>query len=205
MGTVGVGIMNSMAFLPPSKSSSKIDVKQIAFGAIDFQPHPPTLAPVFANLDQEMDLTIGSFNFHVGSLGSIRLSHPINLGPSAGKTAIAETSETLVGSSSEVNLSVSIKPAKGKGNTIEELDEIMENLDLEESSGYSNMAIDKNFDNISNYSEEGCMACHGNVMAMSPTILKIHGGQGWSSIMTSKQSSSRVPAEISTANTKCMQ
>jgi hypothetical protein len=106
--------MNSMAFLPPSKSSSKIDVKQIAFGAIDFQPHPPTLAPVFANLDQEMDLTIGRFNFHVGSLGSVRLLDPINSGPPAGKTMMAATSDTLVGSSSEVNSPVSFKPMKNK-------------------------------------------------------------------------------------------
>jgi hypothetical protein len=83
--------MNSMAFSPPSKSSSKITGNQITFGAVDFQPHPPTLAPVFANLDQEMDLTIGSFNFHIGSLGFVCLSDPINLGLSAGKTAIPTT------------------------------------------------------------------------------------------------------------------
>jgi hypothetical protein len=152
-----------MPFSPPSKSSSKIDRNQITFGAVDFQPHPPTQAPVFANLDQQIDLTIGSFNFRVGSLGSVRLSDPINLGPSAGKTAIVATSKTSVGSSSEVNSPVSIKPTKEKGNTIEELDEIMENLDLEESSGYSNMASNCNFDNISNYSEEDFMACYGNV------------------------------------------
>jgi hypothetical protein len=43
--------MNSTAFLLLSKSNSKIDGNQITFGAIDFQPHPPTIAPVFANLD----------------------------------------------------------------------------------------------------------------------------------------------------------
>jgi hypothetical protein len=81
-----------------------------------------------------MDLTIGSFNFRVGSLGSVRLSDPINSGPSAGKTAIATTSETSVGSSSKVNLPVSIKPTKG--SIVGELDKIMENLELDESSGY---------------------------------------------------------------------
>jgi hypothetical protein len=117
--------MNLTAFFPSSKSNSKIDGNQITFGAIDFQPHPPTLAPVFASLDQEMDLMIGSFNFHVGSLGSIRLSDLINLGLSAGNTTIMATSETSVGSSSEVNLPVGIKPTKGI--IVEELDEIMEN------------------------------------------------------------------------------
>jgi hypothetical protein len=58
--------MNSMAFSLFSKSNSKIDGNQITFGAVDFQPHPPTLGPVFASLDQEMDLTIRSFNFCVG-------------------------------------------------------------------------------------------------------------------------------------------
>jgi hypothetical protein len=66
MGTLGVGIMNSTAFSLSTKSNSKIDGNQITFVAVDFQPHPPTLAPVFTNLDQEMDLMIGSFNFHVG-------------------------------------------------------------------------------------------------------------------------------------------
>jgi hypothetical protein len=88
MGSFGVRIMNLMAFCFFSKSNSKIDGNQITFGAVDFQPHPPNLAPVFASLDQEMDLTIGSFNFHVGSLGSVRLSDPIKSGPSAGKTAV---------------------------------------------------------------------------------------------------------------------
>jgi hypothetical protein len=37
-------------------------------------------------------------------------------------------------------LTVNIKP--GKGSTIEELDKIMENLNLYESSGYSDMGFD---------------------------------------------------------------
>jgi hypothetical protein len=121
-----------------SKSNSKIDENQIIFGVVDFQPHPPTLAPVFANLDQEMDLTIGSFNFSVGPLGSAHLSDPIKSGPSAGKTTMVATQEISVGSSSKVNSPVSIKPTKG--STVEELCEIMENLDLEELSGSSTTA-----------------------------------------------------------------
>jgi hypothetical protein len=103
MGSLGIGIMNLMPFLLSSKRNSKIDGNQIAFGAVDFQPHPPTLAPIFENLDLEVDLMIGSFNFRVGSLGSVRLLDPINSGPSAGKTAGTTTSETSVGSSSKVN------------------------------------------------------------------------------------------------------
>jgi hypothetical protein len=72
--------MTLTACSPPSKNNSKIDGNQVTFGAVDFQPHPPTLAPVFANLDQEMDLMIGSFSFRVGSLGYVRLSDLINIG-----------------------------------------------------------------------------------------------------------------------------
>jgi hypothetical protein len=75
MGTLGVGIMNSMAFSLPANSNSKVDENQISFGTVDFQPHPPTLTPVFESLDREMDLMFGSLNFRVGSLGLIeRLS-----------------------------------------------------------------------------------------------------------------------------------
>jgi hypothetical protein len=105
--------MDLMAFSLLSKSNSKINGNQITFRAIDFQPHPPTLAPIYANLDQEMDLTIGSFNFRVGSLGSARLSDPVKSGPSARDTTIMTTLEEFVGSSSEVNSPVSIKPTKG--------------------------------------------------------------------------------------------
>jgi hypothetical protein len=131
--------MNSMAFSPSSKSNSKIDGNQITFGTIDFQPHPPILAPVFAGLDQDMDLKTGSFNFRIGSLGSVCLSDLINLGLSVGKAATTTSLETSVGSSNEVNSPVSMKPTKGKGTAINELNKIMEtlNLDLEESSGYT--------------------------------------------------------------------
>jgi hypothetical protein len=80
--------MNSTAFSFPANNNSKVDGNQISFGTVDFQPHPPTLTLVFASMDQEMDLTIGSLNFRVGSLGSIRLSDPTKSDPSVGKTAI---------------------------------------------------------------------------------------------------------------------
>jgi hypothetical protein len=132
--SLGVGIMNSMAFLFPSNSNSKVDGNQISFGTVDFQPHPPTLTSVFASLDQEMDLMIGSLNFHVGSLGSIRLSDLTKSDPSAGKTVTIAISESLVGSSREVNSPVSFATTKNIGEKIEELDKTMENLDLGDQS-----------------------------------------------------------------------
>jgi hypothetical protein len=39
----------------------------------------------------------------------------------------------------------------------------MENLDIDESSGYSDMGSDKNLDKSRNYSEEDFMVCYGNV------------------------------------------
>jgi hypothetical protein len=103
MGNLGVGIMNSMAFSLPANINSKVDGNQISFGTVDYQPHPPTLTPVVASLDQGMDLTIGSLSFHVGSLGSIPLSDQTKSDPSAGKTVTMAILESSIGSSSEVN------------------------------------------------------------------------------------------------------
>jgi hypothetical protein len=91
--------------------------------------------------------------------------------PSIGKTAIATTPKTLVGSSSEVSLPVSIKPTKG--NTVEELDEIIENLDLEESSGYQGMSPDGNPNRSNNYSKEDFMVCYGNISNNSEDTWKL--------------------------------
>jgi hypothetical protein len=125
--------MNSTNFSLPANSNSKVDGYQISFGTVDFQPHPPTLTPVFASLDQEMDLMIGSLNFHVGSLGSIRLSDLSKSDPSAGKTVTMEISESSVGSSSEINSPASFTTMENMKDKIEELDEIMGNLDLGEA------------------------------------------------------------------------
>jgi hypothetical protein len=83
-----------------------------------------------------MDLMIRSFNFCIGSLGSLCLSDPIPLGLSVGKTAAVATLETFVGLSSEVNSLSNIKPVEGKRNIINKLNKIMENLDLKESLDY---------------------------------------------------------------------
>jgi hypothetical protein len=139
--------MNSTAFSLSPNSNSKINGNQITFGAIDFQPHPPTVTPVFESLEQEMDLTIGSLNFRVGSLGTICLSDPINSGPLAGKTASAARSKSSVGSSSEVNSPVSFALTEKIEDIVEGLDEIMENLDLGKSTGHSDKGFDKNYDN----------------------------------------------------------
>jgi hypothetical protein len=100
--------MNSTAFSLLTNRNSKIDGNQ-----------------VFTSLDQEMDLTIGSLNFCVSSLGTIRLSDSTRSDPSAEKTTPATISESSVGSSSEVNSPVRFKPTENIDNTIEELDKIM--------------------------------------------------------------------------------
>jgi hypothetical protein len=134
VGTLGVGIMNSTASLLPANSNSKVNENQIYFGTIDFQPHPPTLTLVFASLDQEMDLTIGSLNFCVGSLASIRLLDLMKSDPLVEKTAIMAISESSVGSCSKVNSPVSFTTMENIEDKIEELDETMENLVLGEES-----------------------------------------------------------------------
>jgi hypothetical protein len=86
MGTPGVGIMNSTAFPLLANSNPEVDEIQMPFGIVDFQPQQSSFTQVFESMDQDMDLTIRSLNFHVGSLGSIRLSDPAKLGPSASKS-----------------------------------------------------------------------------------------------------------------------
>jgi hypothetical protein len=86
------------------------------------------------------------------SLGSIRLSDPINSGLSTRKTASVARSESSVGSSSEVNSPVSFKPMKYIKDTVEELDKIMENLSVEEldkimePSGHSDKSSNESLD-----------------------------------------------------------
>jgi hypothetical protein len=121
--------MNSMAFLLSANSNPQVDKIQTPFGIIDFQPHQISFAQVFESMDQDMDLTIVSLNFRVGSLGSIRLSDPMKPDPSASEPETVAISESSEGSSSEVNSPVSLAEAE-EGKTTGG-DEIMENLDLE--------------------------------------------------------------------------
>jgi hypothetical protein len=82
-------------------------------------------------MDQDMDLTIGSLNFCVGSLGSIRLSDPAKPGPLASKSKTETMSESSEGSSSKVNSPVSFAEIETKERKCAKGDETMENLDLE--------------------------------------------------------------------------
>jgi hypothetical protein len=80
-------------------------------------------------MGQDMDLMIVSLNFHVGSLGLIRLSDPAKPGLSASESKTVAMSESSEDSSSEVNLPVSF--AEIEEGKITEGDETMENFDLE--------------------------------------------------------------------------
>jgi hypothetical protein len=123
--------MNLMAFPLSANSNPEIDKIQIPFGTIDFQPHQSSFTQVFQSMDQDMDLTIGSLNFRVGSLGSIRLSDPAKPGPSAAKSKTETMSESSEGSSSEVNSPVSSMEIEAGKREFAEGDETMGNFDLE--------------------------------------------------------------------------
>jgi hypothetical protein len=121
--------MNSTAFSLLANSNPEVDEIQIPFGTVDFQPHQSSFTQVFESIDQDIDLTIGSLNFCVGSLGSIRLSDPAKPGPSASEPKTVAMSESSEGSSSEVNSPVSL--AEAEEGKIAGGDETMENFDLE--------------------------------------------------------------------------
>jgi hypothetical protein len=129
VGTLGVGIMNSKAFSLLSNSNTEVDEIQIPFGTVDFQPHQSSFTQVFESMDQDMDLMIGSLNFRIGSLGSIRLSDSAKPGLSARESKTIVMTESSVGASSEVNSPVSF--AEVEEGKITGGDETMENFDLE--------------------------------------------------------------------------
>jgi hypothetical protein len=118
-----------MAFSLLANSNPQVDEIQIPFRTVDFQPHQSSFTQIFESMDQDMDLTIGSLNFRVGSLGSIRLSDPTKPGPSANKLETVAMLESSEGSSSEVNSPVSL--AEAEEGKIAGGDEIIENFDLE--------------------------------------------------------------------------
>jgi hypothetical protein len=109
----------------------EVDEIQIPFGTIDFQPHQSSFTQVFESMDQDMDFTIGSINFRIGSLGSIRLSDPVKPGPLASKSKTEAMSESSEGSSSEVNSLVSFAEIETEEREIAEGDKTMENFNLE--------------------------------------------------------------------------
>jgi hypothetical protein len=121
--------MNLTAFSLLANNNPEVNEIKTPFGIIDFQPHQSSFTQVFERIDQDMDLTIGSLNFRVGSLGLIRLSDPAKPGPSASEPKIVAMSKSLEGSSSEVNSPVSL--AEVEEGKITGGDETMENFDLE--------------------------------------------------------------------------
>jgi hypothetical protein len=118
-----------MAFSLLANNNSQVGKIQIPFGTVNFQPHQSSFTQVFESMDQDMDLMIGSLNFRVGSLGSIRISDPMKTGPSASEPKTVAMSESIESSSSEVNSPVSL--AEAKERKIAGGDETMENFDLE--------------------------------------------------------------------------
>jgi hypothetical protein len=101
-----------MDFSLSANTNSQVDEIQIPFGTVDFQPHQSSFTQVFESMDQDMDLKIRSLNFHVRSLGSIRLSDPMKTGPSASELETVAMLESTESSSSEVNSPVSLAEAK---------------------------------------------------------------------------------------------
>jgi hypothetical protein len=80
---------------------------------------------------QEMELTIGILSFYVGTSGSTRLSDPTKLGPSTSKVERIAISGSSVGSSSEVNSSVSLTVTEDIQKRLEEFDETRGKPDME--------------------------------------------------------------------------
>jgi hypothetical protein len=137
MGTRGVGIMNSTAFSLLANSSLEV------------------------NENQKTELTIGSLSFYVGPLGSTHLSGPMKLDPSASKIKTVTMSGSSVGSSSEVNSSVSFAAAGNTQKKIEEFDGTREELDIEGT-------VDKSYDSQRDFAtgssgvsrrEQSCRQC----------------------------------------------
>jgi hypothetical protein len=107
MGTLGIGIMISMAFSLLANSNPEVDE------------------------NQEVELTIGSLSFYAGPSGSTRLSDPTKSGLSASKAEMITISGSSVGSSSEVNLPVSLTATEDMQEKFEEFDETRGKPDVE--------------------------------------------------------------------------
>jgi hypothetical protein len=105
VGRLGVGIMDSMAFLLLANSNPEVDK------------------------NQKMELTIGSLSFYIGPSGSTRLLDPAESGPSASKAKTITLSGSSVGSSSEVNSPVSFAAIENRKKELEKLDRTQEEPD----------------------------------------------------------------------------
>jgi hypothetical protein len=115
VGTRGVGIMNSTDFSFLANSSPQVDE------------------------NQKIELTIGSLSFYIGPSGSTRLLDPAKSGPSASKIKTITMSGSSMGSSSEVNSSVSFAEIENTQKKIEELNGTREEPDIEGT-------VDKSYD-----------------------------------------------------------
>jgi hypothetical protein len=98
VGTLGVGIKNSTAFLLLASSNPEVDK------------------------NQEMELMFGSLSFYIGPSGSTRLSDPPKSVLSASKTERITASGSSVGSSSEANSPVSLTATENLQEKFEEPD-----------------------------------------------------------------------------------
>jgi hypothetical protein len=78
-----------------------------------------------------MELTIGSLSFYIEPSDSTRLSDPAKSGPSASKIKTITMSGSSVGSSSEVNSSVSFAATENTQKRIEELNGTRDEPDIE--------------------------------------------------------------------------
>jgi hypothetical protein len=107
VGTLGVGIMNSMAFSLLANNNPEVDE------------------------NQEMELTIGSLSFYVGPSGSTHLSDPTKSDPSASKAERITISGSSVGSSSEVNSPISLTATEDMQEKFEEFDVTRGKPDME--------------------------------------------------------------------------
>jgi hypothetical protein len=113
VGTLGVGIMNSMAFSLLANSNPEVDE------------------------NQEVELTFRSLNFNIGSLGTTRLSDSTKSVPSAGKVERMTASISSVGSSSKANSPVSLAATENLQGELEEPDEIGQETMVEETEDKS--------------------------------------------------------------------
>jgi hypothetical protein len=100
VGTLGVGIMNLMAFSLLANSNPEVDE------------------------NQKMELTFGSLSFYVRPSGSTCLLNPTKSAPSTSKAKIMAKSGSSVGSSSEANSPVSLAATENLQEKFEESDEI---------------------------------------------------------------------------------
>jgi hypothetical protein len=72
--------------------------------------------------NQKMELMIGRMSFYIEPSGSTRLSDPAKSGPSVSKIKTITMSGSSMGSSSEVNSSVSFAATENNQKRIEELE-----------------------------------------------------------------------------------